>query len=80
MPRKVMNHERTQSAMRQKNLDQLRYIAQDALAAAQAMTNGENEGYYLDEYHYAVMELTRRQNSARAVSNRVFFRSPAASN
>jgi hypothetical protein len=62
-----MNHERTQTVMRQKTLDQLRYIAQDAWAAAEAMPGGENEGYYLDECHYAVMEITRRKSSARAV-------------
>ena len=57
---KKMNHADYQKALRNKTEDQLRYIAKDAREAAEAMPEGENAGFYLDEVHYCSMELARR--------------------
>lgn len=42
----------------------LRYLIKDAKEAAEAMPEGPNAGYYLDEVNYAVNELYRRRRRA----------------
>jgi len=59
--RKVMNHSEYQARLRQKSMAELHFIAKDAAAAARAMPDSPNTGYYLDEMHYALMEIRRRQ-------------------
>ena len=39
----------------------LRYIIKDAREAMLAMPDGPKAGYYMDEIHYASMELARRR-------------------
>jgi hypothetical protein len=59
-------HTRTMEAMRMKSEDQLRFIitdAREAAKAAQNLGNAAAEGKYLDEMHYASMELKRRKDN-----------------
>lgn len=60
---KTMDHPGYQKAMRAKSDEQLRFIVNDATAAARANPTGENAGYYLDEVHYAAAELRRRREA-----------------
>lgn len=60
-------HTRTMAQMRDKSNDSLKFIRQDASEAAKAMQsvgNAEKEGRYLDEAHYASMELNARAKFA----------------
>jgi len=60
---KHMDHTEYPKSLRQKTDAALHYIIKDAgeaAKAAQGMESG-NEGYYLDEQHYAAMELQRRK-------------------
>ena len=57
---KKMNHAEYQKGLKRKTDAELRYIAKDAREAAEAMPQGENAGYYLDEVSYCAMELARR--------------------
>ena len=58
---KIMDHTEYPRSLKNKTIDELHYIIKDATAAERAMPFGENAGYYLDEVHYAAMELKRRQ-------------------
>ena len=55
-----MHHAEYQAKLKTLSVSQLRYIAQDAMEAAKAWPGSENEGYYWDEMHYALMELKKR--------------------
>jgi len=57
---KVMNHTEYMKRTRSMDIATLRYIIKDAREAIQAMPNGVNAGYYMDEVHYCHMELRRR--------------------
>lgn len=57
---KVMNHTDYMKRTRSMDIETLRYIIKDAREAIQAMPNGVNAGYYMDEVHYCYMELRRR--------------------
>jgi hypothetical protein len=49
--------------LKYKSIESLIYIRDDALAAAKAGDSwNPKAGQYWDEYHYACMELKRRQN------------------
>lgn len=56
-------HTKTMAAFRDKSNDSLKFIRQDASEAAVAMrdVNPKKEGQYLDEAHYASMELNKRK-------------------
>ena len=41
-------------------MDSLRFIIKDAKEAVNAMPDNPNNEYYLDEIHYAGMEIQRR--------------------
>jgi len=58
--KKIMHHAEYQAKLKTLSVSQLRYIAQDAMEAAKAWPGSENEGYYWDEMHYALMELKKR--------------------
>lgn len=60
---KTMNHAEYQQALRSKPMTSLMFIMKDAREAAEAMPDGENAGYYLDEVNYCAMEIARRQKS-----------------
>ena len=60
---KQMNHSEYQKNLKNKTVEELAYIVQDATDAsnnAQSMANG-NESYYRDEVHYASAELRKRK-------------------
>lgn len=58
---KKMDHAAYQKALKGKTAAELHYIVKDAGEAAAANPTSPNNGYYLDEVHYASMELRRRQ-------------------
>ena len=57
---KIMDHLRYQKRMKGLTMDSLRFIIKDAKEAVNAMPDNPNNGYYLDEIHYAGMEIQRR--------------------
>ena len=59
-------HTRTMAAMKSKPVASLLFIIKDAAEAAKAaksLGNDQSEGRYLDEMHYASMELQRRRKA-----------------
>jgi hypothetical protein len=58
---KQTNHAQLQTAMRRKSVPQLRYIIRDCRETLRCWPDHPNEGHYLDEIHYAAMELARRE-------------------
>ena len=58
---KQMHHIEYPKSLRSKPTASLYFIMKDAREAAEANPMGENAGYYLDEVHYAAMEIKRRQ-------------------
>jgi len=62
---KVMDHKTYPELMKKKTISELCYIIKDARAAADAMPDGPNNGYYWDEVHYASMELRKREKGDR---------------
>ena len=70
---KTMNHGDYMKKVKKMTDAQLRFTAQDAQEAAEAMPHGENVGYYLDEVNYCLQELARRNELDRkAVAKRAF--------
>ena len=61
---KRVDHIEYPKKLRKLCMAQLMYIAKDAREAAEAHPEGENMSYYLDEMHYALMEIRRRQDEA----------------
>jgi hypothetical protein len=57
---KKMDHAACQTRMKSLPAVALRFIADDAQAAIDAMPDGPNAGYYADEVHYAAMEIQKR--------------------
>ncbi len=57
---KTMNHAQYQTSLHSKSKAALRFILTDTQEVLEANPNGENAGYYMDEQHYAAMELTSR--------------------
>ncbi len=57
---KTMDHGKYQAALKNKSWAELKYIIEDARETIKANPEGENAGYYMDEIHYASMELKRR--------------------
>jgi hypothetical protein len=62
--RKEMDHVAYPKSLKSKSIESLRYIREDAFQAAQAMPDGENVGYYLDEINYIGDELARREKQS----------------
>lgn len=64
MSKKIMNHGEYQKNLKSKSFAELMFIVKDAGEASHnARQMGcPNEGYYLDEIHYASAEMRRRQN------------------
>lgn len=63
-------HSDTMKAMKSKPIESLMFIMNDATAAAKCAQDLGNEaqaGQYIDEAHYAGMELRKRQEAARNV-------------
>ena len=60
--KKRMDHAEYPRRCRSMTNEQLRYTAQDAHQAAEALPDGINAGYYWDEVHYCRAELRRRGN------------------
>lgn len=58
---KKMDHAKYQAALKNKSWAELSYIISDASETIQANPEGENAGYYMDEIHYASMEIRYRQ-------------------
>lgn len=54
-------HTKTMAAFRDKSNDSLAFIRQDASEAAKAKPDNPKAGQYMDEVHYASMELKKRQ-------------------
>jgi hypothetical protein len=42
------------------SIESLQYIINDAKEAINAMPFGAKAGYYMDEIHYCIMEINRR--------------------
>lgn len=63
MSQKIMNHGEYQKSLKNKSFAELMFIVKDAREAAHnAQQMGcPNEGYYLDEIHYASAEMRKRQ-------------------
>ena len=59
---KNMNHGEYQKKLKSKDDGELCYIIADARDAINTMPDNPNAGYYMDEIHYAVMELNHRKN------------------
>ena len=57
---KKMDHVNYPKTLKNKSEDQIRFIAKDAWEAVDAMPEGENVSYYLDEICYCTDELNRR--------------------
>lgn len=64
---KQMNHGAYMKKVKRMTDSELRFVAKDAQEAADAMPQGENVGYYLDEVNYCLQELARR-NEKRATA------------
>lgn len=64
MSQKTMNHSEYQKNLKSKSFAELMFIVKDANEAAHnaQQMKCSNEGYYLDEIHYASAEMRRRQN------------------
>lgn len=64
MSQKIMNHGEYQKNLKSKTFAELMFIVKDAREAAHnAQQMGcPNEGYYLDEIHYASAEMRKRQS------------------
>lgn len=64
MSKKIMNHSEYQKNLKSKTFAELMFIKDDAFRAAMNAKDIGclNEGYYLDEVHYAIAEMRRRQN------------------
>ena len=60
---KTMDHAKYQERLRGLPAVALRHICRDAQEAINAMPDGPNAGYYMDEISYCGMELKRRQKS-----------------
>jgi len=61
-------HSRTMGKFKTYSDEQLRFVIKDAGEAsknAQDMGNEKKAGQYLDEVHYAAMELKKRQDAAK---------------
>ena len=56
-----IDHTAYPKRMRTLSEPSLRYIIKDAREAMLAMPDGPKAGYYMDEIHYASMELARRR-------------------
>ncbi len=54
-------HTKTMAAFKDKSNTSLTYIINDANAAVKANPTGPKAGQYMDEVHYANMELAARQ-------------------
>jgi len=59
-PTKVMNHSEYMKSLKNKSVEQLRFIIKDAREAINAYPENPNYGYYEDEIHYCCMELKNR--------------------
>ena len=59
--KKEMNHSEYMENLKSKTMAELMHIRKDAYEAAVAYPDGVNAGYYLDEVHYSLMEINRRQ-------------------
>lgn len=59
MPKR-MNHAEYAQNLKNKTIAELLWIARDAKEAAEAMPDGENAGYYLDEVCYCADEIRAR--------------------
>lgn len=60
-------HTTKMNSMKTKTICELEYIAKDCYEAAlcaQDLGDAEAEGRYLDERHYALMELHKRRKAA----------------
>jgi hypothetical protein len=57
---KTMNHKEYPKSLKHKTDAELRYIIKDATEAAEANKENPNNGFYLDEVHYAAAELRKR--------------------
>lgn len=57
-------HTKTMAAFRDKSNDSLAFIRQDASYAAKANPDNPKAGQYMDEVHYASMELKKRKDAA----------------
>ena len=69
MTTKTMNHSECAASMRTKTVSQLRYIIADCTEVIRLQSDfNPNIGYYIDEKHYACMELSRR--GIRRIFNR----------
>ena len=54
-------HTKTMAAFKDKSNDSLKFIRQDAHEASMANPDNPKAGQYMDEVHYAGMELSKRQ-------------------
>lgn len=57
-------HSETMKAMKGRSIESLEYVIKDcreAAEAAKSLGNATSEGRYLDEMHYACMELKKRR-------------------
>lgn len=61
---KKMDHVEYPKRLRDKSPAVLLFIIKDAREAVEAMPQGVNVGYYLDEINYAAGELARRNKGA----------------
>ena len=57
---KVMHHSDYQESLKDRPIEQIRYIRNDAYNALQAMPEGENASYYADEVCYCSDEIHSR--------------------
>ena len=58
---KYMNHTEYPKLLKKKSKEVLRYIIKDCNEALEALPEGENSHYYMDEICYCDMELKRRR-------------------
>ena len=59
---KHIDHNAYPESLKSKGEAELRFIAKDAKEAHDAMPDGPNAGYYLDEINYVSSEIHRRRN------------------
>lgn len=55
-----MNHTEYPKRLKSLDIQSLKYIIQDCREAMNSLPNNPNNGYYQDEIHYCVMEISRR--------------------
>jgi hypothetical protein len=55
-----INHTEYMKKVKTMTEESLQYIITDAKEAIEAMPFGSKAGYYMDEIHYCVMEMNRR--------------------